>query len=302
MSELALRTIFAVVAAPLALWIVLVGGAPLAALLAIVCALGAWEFYRIARAAGANPLSDAGIALAGLVPLAIHASYLGVFTVPLAVVALVVLLLLGASIWLRGVAGRPIAAVATTLLGVAYTAGMLGFGYAIRYHDTVRGYDDVAAHHIGGSAFALRVPPGGALLIFPLVITWASDIGAYFVGRAIGGRKLIPSVSPAKTISGAVGGLVASMIVSWMYARWVLVPVASLGFTPWGALLFGALISVAAQVGDLFESLIKREGGVKDSSRIIPGHGGILDRFDSLIFVLPVAYLLLGWLPLPVFR
>jgi phosphatidate cytidylyltransferase len=302
MSELALRTIFAVVAAPVALWIVLVGGAPLAALLAIVCALGAWEFYRIARAAGANPLSDAGIALAGLVPLAIHASYLGVFTVPPAVAALVVLLLLGASIWLRGVEGKPIAAVATTLLGVVYTAGMLGFGYAIRYHDTVRGYDEVAAKQLDLAGLVVRVPPGGALLIFPLVVTWASDVGAYFVGRAVGGRKLIPSVSPAKTVSGALGGLVFSMVIAWVYARWVLVPVAQLGFTPWGALLFGALISVAAQTGDLFESLIKRESGVKDSSRIIPGHGGILDRFDSLIFVLPVAYLLLGWLPLPVFR
>jgi len=146
------------------------------------------------------------------------------------------------------------------------------------------------------------VPPGGALLVFPLVITWASDIGAYFVGRAIGGRKLIPSVSPGKTVAGAVGGLVASMLVAWLYAGAVLVPVASLGFSPWGALGFGAAISVAAQIGDLFESLLKREGGVKDSSRIIPGHGGVLDRFDSLIFVLPVAYLLLGWLPIPVVR
>jgi phosphatidate cytidylyltransferase len=297
MSELALRTLFAVIAAPLALWIVLVGGAPLAALLAVVCALGAWEFYRIARAAGANPLSDAGIALAGLVPLAIHASYLGVLTVSPAIAALVVLLLLGASIWLRGVEGRPIAAVATTLLGVVYTAGMLGFGYAIRYHDTVRGYDDVASIHLG-----MHIAPGGVLLVFPLVVTWASDIGAYFVGRTIGGRKLIPSVSPGKTVAGAVGGLVTSMLVAWAYAHWVLVPVAQLGFTPWGALLFGTLISAAAQVGDLFESLIKRESGMKDSSHIIPGHGGILDRFDSLIFVLPVAYLLLGWLPLPVLR
>ena len=302
MSELALRVIVSLVAAPLALWIVLAGGAPLAALLAIVSAVGAWEFYRIVRGAGAHPLSDAGIAIAGLVPLAIHASYLGLFTVRPALVALLVLLLLGATIWLRGVEGRPISAAATTLLGVVYTAGMLGFGYAIRYHDTVAGYDVVGAKLLALGALTVRVPPGGVLLIFPLVITWASDIGAYASGRTIGGRKLIPSVSPGKTVAGAVGGLVASMLVAWLYARSVLVPVAHLGFTPWGALLFGALVSVAAQVGDLFESLLKRDGGVKDSSRIIPGHGGVLDRFDSLIFVLPVAYLLLEWLPIPVLQ
>jgi phosphatidate cytidylyltransferase len=301
MSELALRIVFAVVAAPIALWIVLVGGAPLAALLAIASAIGAWEFYRIARAAGSRPLEDAGIALAGLVPLAIHASYLGLFTVRPALAAVVALLVLAATIWLRGVDGRPIGSAATTLLGVLYTAGMLGFGYAIRYHDTVAGYDVVGARQLSLGALSISIPPGGALLIFPLVITWASDIGAFFVGRAIGGRKLIPSVSPGKTMSGAAGGLVASMIVALLYARTVLVPVAHLGFTPWGALLFGGIVSVAAQIGDLFESLIKREGGVKDSSRIIPGHGGVLDRLDSLIFVLPVAYLLLGWLPLPVF-
>jgi phosphatidate cytidylyltransferase len=302
MSELTKRVLFAVVAAPLALWIVLAGGAPLAALLAIVSALGAWEFYRISRAAGANPIADAGIALAGLVPLAIHAHYLGVFTVPVALVALLLLAVMGASIWMRGVGGKPLESVASTLLGVVYTAGMLGFGYAIRYHDTVTGYDVVGASRIALGALAVNVPPGGVLLVFPLVVTWASDIGAFFVGRAVGGRKLLPSVSPGKTVSGAVGGLVASMLVSWAFARWVLVPAAHLGFTPWGALLFGGLLSVAGQVGDLFESLIKREAGIKDSSRIIPGHGGILDRFDSLIFVLPVAYLLLGWLPLPVFR
>ena len=301
MSELALRSLFSVVAAPLALWIVLAGGAPLAALLAVVCALGAWEFYRIARAAGARPLDDVGIALAGLVPLAIHAHYLGLFAARPALAALITLLILGATIWLRGVDGAPLGAAATTVLGVIYTAGMLGFGYGIRYHDTVAGYDIVGAKHLALGALSLRVPPGGVLLIFPLVVTWASDIGAYFAGRAIGGRKLIPSVSPGKTVAGAVGGLLASMLIAFVYARLVLAPMAHLGFTTGGALLFGAVISVAAQTGDLFESLLKREAGVKDSSRIIPGHGGILDRFDSLIFVLPIAYLLLGWLPFPVF-
>jgi phosphatidate cytidylyltransferase len=302
MSELALRIIFSVVAAPLALWIVLVGGAPLAALLAVVSAIGAWEFFRIARASGAHPLDDAGIALAGLFPLAVHAHYLGLFALRPAMAAAIALAILASTIWLRGVEGKPLGTAATTLLGIVYTAGMLSFGYAIRYHDSVLGYDLVGAKHIGLGALSVAVPPGGVLLVFPMVVTWASDIGAFFVGRAIGGRKLIPSVSPGKTVSGAVGGLLASMLVAWLYARSVLVPVASLGFTPWGAVAFGAIISVAAQVGDLFESLLKREGGVKDSSRIIPGHGGVLDRFDSLIFVMPVAYLLLGWLPIPIVR
>lgn len=302
MSELAKRVLFAVVAAPLALWVVLAGGAPLAALLAIVCALGASEFFRMARASGSHPLDDVGTALAGLVPLAIHAHYLGIATLTPALVALVLVVIMGATIWLRGVDGRPLGAAAVTIFGIAYTAGMLGFAYAIRYHDTVAGYDVVGASQLSLGPLTLPIRPGGVLLIFPLVITWASDTGAFFVGRAIGGRKLIPSVSPAKTVSGAVGGLVASMLASFLFAKFVLVPVAHLGFTPWGALLFGALISIAAQTGDLFESLLKREAGVKDSSRILPGHGGILDRFDSLIFVLPVAYLLLSWLPIPVFK
>jgi phosphatidate cytidylyltransferase len=301
MSELAKRFLFAIVAAPVALWVVLAGGAPLAALLAIVSAIGAWEFFRMARKTGAHPIDDVGIALAGIVPLAIHAHYLGVFAVSPAMGAVVVLLVMAATIWIRGVSGGPLATAAMTLFGVVYTAGMLGFGYAIRYHDIVRGYDTVAGARLGLGALSIAVAPGGVLLIFPLLITWASDIGAYFFGRAIGGPKLIPLVSPGKTIAGAVGGLVASMAVAYVYARLVLVPVAHLGFTPWGALLFGLLISVAAQVGDLFESLLKREAKVKDSSHIIPGHGGVLDRFDSLIFVLPVAYVLLGWLPIPVF-
>ncbi|MDB4912833.1 MAG: phosphatidate cytidylyltransferase [Gemmatimonadetes bacterium] len=301
MSELALRVIVSLIAAPLAIWTVVAGGAPLAALLAIVGAVGAWEFFRIARASGHRPLDDVGIALAGIVPLAIHAHYLGVFIIQPALGALLVLIILGATIWLRGVDGHPLGAAASTLFGIVYPSGLLAFGYAIRYHNIVAGYDTVGGRLFSVAGVTFGVAPGAALLVFPLLCTWGTDVGAFFVGRAIGGRKLSPSISPGKTVSGAVGGLVASMIVAFFYARYVLVPVAHLGFTPQGALLFGALISIAAQTGDLFESLLKREGGVKDSSRIIPGHGGVLDRVDSLIFVLPVAYLLFSWLPVPVF-
>jgi phosphatidate cytidylyltransferase len=133
-------------------------------------------------------------------------------------------------------------------------------------------------------------------VLLPVLLTWASDTGAYTAGRTMGRTKLIPSVSPGKTVEGAIGGLVACMILSWIYADFVLRPTAHLDFrgAPWGALAFGVLVSVAAQIGDLVESLLKREGGVKDSSHLIPGHGGVLDRLDSLFFVLPIAYVALN--------
>jgi phosphatidate cytidylyltransferase len=279
-----------VVAAPLALAMVLAGGAALAGLLAVASAIAAWEFYRIARAAGHTPLSDLGCALAGLFPLAVHARFLGFVQPRFVYLAVVLILVMGASIWLRGTAGNPLSAVATTVFGVLYTGGLLSFGYALRYHD----------YAVGGLRIgAIPIAAGAILVGLPLLLTWATDIGAYFVGRGIGGRKLMPSVSPGKTISGAVGGIVASVVVAWLYATFALRPGAQLALSGIGVVIFGVFISVAAQVGDLFESLLKREAGVKDASNLLPGHGGVLDRLDSLFFVLPVAHLLLGWLLIP---
>jgi phosphatidate cytidylyltransferase len=289
-SELTRRIAFGVVAAPLALAIIFAGGAALAALLAVASAIAAWEFFRIARAAGHAPFGDLGCALAGLFPLAVHARYLGYIQPRLAYLALVLLLLLSITIWARGVAGRPLGSAATTVLGVLYTGGLLSFGYAIRYHDYAAG-----GIHLGPISLAA----GGVLLGLPVILTWATDTGAYFVGRAVGGRKLIPSVSPAKTISGAIGGVVASVLVTWLYVAFVLRPTAQLAMTVGGIIIFGLGVSVAAQIGDIFESLLKREAGVKDSSTLLPGHGGVLDRLDSLFFVLPTAHVMLGWLLLP---
>jgi len=293
-SELTRRVLFAVVAAPLGIVIVFYGGAALAALLAIVSALGAWEFFRIARASGLTPIEDIGIPLAGVVPLFVHARYLRLYEPPLSGMAVAVLAILSITIFTRGVSGKPLGAAASTVFGVLYTGGMLSFGYAIRYHDYV-------IEGVRVPLASLAVASGGLLLLLPLLLTWASDIGAFFVGRAFGKRKLMPSVSPGKTVAGAIGGLVVTVIVGWLYTRFVLAPTTQLAFVRGGVFIFGFLVSVAAQVGDLAESLLKREAGMKDSSHIIPGHGGVLDRFDSLLFVLPVSYvlfnMLLVWAP-----
>jgi phosphatidate cytidylyltransferase len=281
-SELAKRIIAALVAAPLALFMIYLGGLPLAVFLSAVSAACAWEFYRIAAAGGLEPLDPLGIPLAGGVPLVVYTAHVGLYRPGLEVPAVAILVVLGSVIWARGTQRRPLGAAASTIMGVLYTGGLLSFGFALREHP-----------------YAIGDRAGAALVAFPLVLTWASDIGAFFVGRAVGGPKLIPSVSPGKTRSGALGGLITTVIVSWVYVRYALAPIALLTMTLPATLLFGALISAAAQVGDLVESLLKREANVKDSSRLMPGHGGLLDRLDSLLFVLPLAYLLFEWLLLP---
>ncbi|WP_267550982.1 phosphatidate cytidylyltransferase [Rhizobium rhizogenes] len=127
---------------------------------------------------------------------------------------------------------------------------------------------------------------GFVLMLFIFATVWATDIFAYFVGRAIGGAKLAPSISPGKTWSGAIGGAIAAVIagtaVVWSYfsADDLRVPILAL------------VLSICSQIGDLFESFIKRRFGVKDSSHLIPGHGGVMDRVDGLIFACFAAFLL----------
>lgn len=283
MSELLRRVIVALIGAPLALWLIWIGDAALATLAGALSAIAAYEFFRIARAGGSTPLSGVGIVLAALAPIATHAHFLGVLRIPLVAYTLLVLALVALSLWTRGVAGKPLTAVATTVLGVLYTGGTLSYVYALRYHN----------YAVGDTAGALVV-------ILPVVLTWASDTGAYFSGRLIGGPKMMPSVSPAKTISGASGAVVLTIIVCALFVQYLLKPYAQLAFSPWGLALFAVGISVTAQIGDLAESMFKREAGVKDSGTIFPGHGGVLDRLDSLFFVLPMAYMLYWLLLIPV--
>lgn len=124
-------------------------------------------------------------------------------------------------------------------------------------------------------------------VLFVLAIVWASDIGAYAAGRLLGGPKLAPSISPGKTWSGAAGGLIAALIVPLFF---------SVGQPTTRGLLVATCLGITCQAGDLLESAIKRGFGVKDSGRLIPGHGGLLDRIDGLLAAAPVAALLAAWL------
>jgi phosphatidate cytidylyltransferase len=281
-SELGKRVASALVLAPVAVACIWFGDAALASLLACASAAGAWEFYRMAAAGGARPFARTGIAAAGLLPIVVHADARRVIDVKPVAGVLLALGLLGAAVWRRGVDGRPLVSVATTLMGVAYVAAPLATAYTLRNYP-----------------YAVGRAAGTAVLMLPVLATWASDVGAYFAGRAIGGPKLIPSVSPGKTVSGALGGLALAAAVAVAYEGLALKPYAQLAFAPWRGLLFGLLVSGAAQLGDTVESLLKRDAGVKDSSSLIPGHGGVLDRVDSLLFVLPVSQVVLGWLLIP---
>ncbi|NQN70808.1 phosphatidate cytidylyltransferase [Streptococcus suis] len=125
-------------------------------------------------------------------------------------------------------------------------------------------------------------------VFFALCIVWATDIGAYLIGRQIGRRKLLPKVSPNKTVEGFVGGILSAVVVAIIF---LIVDKSLLAGYSFGMMLLLVVIfSIFSQFGDLVESAIKRHFGVKDSGKIIPGHGGILDRFDGMIFVFPIMH------------
>jgi phosphatidate cytidylyltransferase len=163
--------------------------------------------------------------------------------------------------------------VGVTLLSTASRGWVAtGFGYA-------------AAAEVASVLVRLDAAAGFVALIMVLLIVWVTDIGGYFAGRGIGGPKLWPRVSPKKTWAGAIGGFIASLAIAAVFA--------GLGLGKMGPLLLlGAVLSVASQLGDLFESAVKRRFGVKDSSQIIPGHGGLLDRLDGFVAAIALAALI----------
>lgn len=281
-GELPRRLAVAVVGIPVVFGALHFGGWALGALVALAAAVGANEFFSLARAGGSRPFVVLGVVVSAAVVLAATAAPRVELLGPWfgAGIVLFAVVLLGASVWMRWPEGTPLDDVGATVLGVLYTGGALAFVPLLR---------DLPAA-FGGRTDGLA---GASFVLLPLLTTWAGDSSAYFVGRAVGRRKLAPHASPGKSIEGAIAGLIGAVVAAVVVVGW------AAGVLPgdlpgWPvAVALGAALGVAAQIGDLAESVLKRQAGVKDSGRILPGHGGVLDRLDALLFAFPLAYVLL---------
>lgn len=260
-SNLVRRVGTALVALPLILAAVFLGPPWLTvALVAAALVVGLFEFFSLLRARGIRPMRRIGLVLA--VALFVSVVWPAWLPVPLAPVG--VLLLLGFALW-RGTDLEAVSAAAATLLGAVYLGAL------------------------GGTIAALRFLPSGAEgswgIVLLLVIVILSDTFAFFFGHALGRHRLAPTLSPGKSVEGAIAGL-AGGVLGALAVRAVGLP--SLPVVH--AALLGAAVAAMGIVGDLDESLLKRWAGVKDSGTLFPGHGGMLDRLDSLLFGAPVLY------------
>lgn len=273
-----LRLLSAAVLIPLVLVVVALGQPWLVLLVAVAVGLALDELYRLFAIVGHRPVRWAGFLSALLIVLAAYLSPFFSHVVGAALAAAVLLTLTGQLA--RRDRGGALTDWALTLSGAVYVAWTLAHFVLVR--------------ELNAPAFsppfwrALRAPElgSGAWWVFTaLLLVWLSDSAAYFVGRRWGRHKMSSYVSPKKSWEGATAGFVTAVAVAVG-----LVPLLELPLSyPW-AVLLGATVGVVAPLGDLAESLLKRQVGVKDSGTLLPGHGGMLDRVDSLLFVVPVVY------------
>jgi len=250
------RILTAVVGLPILLGALFYGGAAWRLLVALIIVLGLWEF---ASMGGPGVYLDY-LAVSGLSFLAVTYSGVDGTKLLLWLALQLIYYLLRASF-----SGMHNFAAAANLLGVVYVSGLYSF------------------------LILVREQFGVSWALFGFLVTWATDTGAYFGGVKYGRLKLCPQISPNKSVEGALFGLLGGVVGGVVYALVTGKPLLQLA-------AFALMLSLCGQLGDLVESAFKRERAVKDSGSILPGHGGILDRFDSLAFVFPVLYAMLVWL------
>lgn len=277
-STLPRRIAVAAIAIPTVLLLVYLGGWPLVVAIQVLGVLGALEVYRLAAACGVQAMRGPGLLGAAAAPVVLFALAGGIPEPRPAwfgFAAIGWLLAVMAEAVRRGdPAARPLSGIAVTVFGALYAGALPAFLLLLRH---------------GGTADRW----GATWLVFlPLAVTWICDSMAMAGGAVIGGPKFAPVISPNKTWAGTLTGSASAAIVAPVYGIVLLAP-AGISIASWKLAVLGIGLSIMAHVGDLAESLLKREAGVKDSGTFFPGHGGVLDRLDSLYWVLPAAAALL---------
>lgn len=312
LSNLTTRILVSLIGIPVVIIAALLGGYVFFSLAAVLALAGVREVYALARTKGVSPQTPTGI-LFGLSVLAVfmydklHVVIIGAFAaaglaVPfptmaqqfLIAVLIFLPLILGTELF-RNKPGA-LANVSTTLLGVFYVMFSWGTLIGIRELFVPADFPVYAHFTVSGAVIPEEISRqiyrwGGFTILSIFGAIWVCDSGAYFAGRAFGRHKLFPRVSPNKTWEGAIAGFIAAVAAFALFQN-LFLPYLSLR----DALVCGGIIGIFGQMGDLVESLLKRDAGVKDSSTLIPGHGGVLDRFDSLLFVAPLLFLYLDFI------
>lgn len=267
-KKLGLRVLVAIFGIPIIVFLVFTGGLPFVGLVLLVNLLAQYEFYKLTELKQMLPFKILG--LMGTVLITISFYKFGLEKLWLIIIVLFYITLI---IELFRNKGSATLNISGTTWGFFYPTVFFSFHILIRELP---------------KSLNLEYAAGGRWILLMLVTIWICDTAAYFLGSAIGKHKLYSRVSPNKTVEGAIAGFISAIITAYIF-HITLIKLLSL----FDCLVIGVIVGIMSQVGDLVESIFKRDAGVKDTSGILPGHGGFLDRFDAPLFVAPLVYLYL---------
>lgn len=268
------RIIVALIGAPILIFVILFGEIPLLIFTNFIVGIGTWEFYKMIEASGRKVHKYIGMLASLAIPNYIYWTHGSKAEGEIAILVFALVLMFLSHVFQNRIQNAS-SEIGATVLGMIYVSYFFS--------------------HILKWSFW---PNGGQLILLLQVMVWSCDTFAYFVGISIG-RKIFKrgftEISPKKSIEGSIGGILFTIVAAYFLLKYFSLFLAQ---TKEELLIFslvlGIGVSIAAQIGDLVESLFKRECGIKDSGKILAGHGGILDRFDSMIFVLPIMYYVMG--------
>lgn len=254
------RTMTIIIGVPLVFLAILWKEFPFFIVIIIIALLGLRELYSMARKQGYKPLYILGAILTSyFILISVYDIYSLNYYIENIVITFFIILSFIIQLFKKDYS-KVLTEISITIFGSIYLGYL--FSFILKIKD---------------------LPNGNYFLISLLIITWANDTGAYLIGTKLGKNKIFPKISPKKTIEGSIGGIIFGIASTFAFKSW-------LNLTFYELLSLGLIISIIAQLGDLFESVLKRGSGIKDSGTLVPGHGGILDCLDSLMFTAPVFY------------